>query len=283
MTTSSAFWIAAVRAREAARQDRLFDDPHARDLAGERGFAMMAASERAAGGENAYIPVRVRWFDDLTVSTVPRMRQVVVLGAGLDTRPFRLDVPADLDWYEVDRQDVFAAKQDGLADCVPRCRRHVVVGDIGDDWQSGLVDTGFDQEAPTLWLAEGLFFYLTEEMIVGLLRGAADLCGAGSLFAADVNGTAGLDSLAMEPYRTWCADNGVPPPFGTDDPIALFAAGGWQTEHITAPGAPEANYGRLAVQRGGVVPGRTHLVTGRWHRSGFPEVLRHEVDRAGNA
>lgn len=263
MTTGSAFWIAAVRGRETARQDRLFDDPYARDLAGERGLALMTASERAAGGENAYLPVRVRWFDDLIVSTVPEVRQVAVLGAGLDTRPYRLDLPADLDWYEVDRPDVFAAKRDALAGCVPRCRRHVVVGDLGADWRSAVLGAGFDRAAPTLWLAEGLFFYLTEEMIVGMLRDAAALCGAGSVFAADVIGTAGLDSPMMEPYRAWCADNGVPPPFGTDDPAALFVTGGWRIEHCTAPGAPDANYGRLAAQRGGIVPGRTHLVLAR--------------------
>lgn len=264
MTSGTAFWIAAVRAREAARRDRLFDDPYARDLAGKRGFAMMAASERATGGENAYILVRVRWFDDLIVSAVPRMRQMVMLGAGLDTRPYRLDLPAELDWFELDRQELFLTKQNVLTDRVPRCRRHVVVGEIGADWRSALLSAGFDQQAPTLWLAEGLFFYLTEQMIVGLLRGAAALCGAGSLFTADVTGTAGLDSVALQRYRAWCADTGVPPPFGTDDPISLFTTGGWQIEHITAPGAPDANYGRLTAQRGGVVPGRTHLVTGRW-------------------
>lgn len=269
MTTSStAFWIAAVRARETARQDRLFDDPYARDLAGTRGFAIMAASERASGGEAAQIPVRVRWFDDLVASTVAEMRQVVMLGAGLDTRPYRLDLPADLDWYEVDRQDVFAAKQGVLADCVPRCRRHVVVGDLGADWRSALLDAGFDQDAPTLWLAEGLFFYLTEKMIVEMLRAAAGLSGAGSLLAADVTGTAGLDSPTMEPYRAWCADNGVPPPFGTDDPVGLFTAGGWPVEHVTAPGAPDANYGRVAAQQGGFAPGRSHLVAGRLHHPG---------------
>ena len=263
MTSFTAYWIAAGRARETARPDRLFDDPHARELAGGRGFAIMAASERAAGGENAYIPVRVRWFDDRTLSTASARRQGVALGAGLDTRPYRLDLPADLDWYELDRPEIFAAKHEVLADRVPRCRHHVVAGDVAAGWRSALLDAGFDQEAPTLWLAEGLFFYLTEQMIVRMLRHSASLCGVDSRFAADVTGTAGLDSPAMATYREWCADNGVPPPFGTDDPVALFAHGGWQIEHVTAPGAPDANYGRLSAQRGGVVPGRTHLVTGR--------------------
>ena len=61
---NTAQWIAAVRARESARPDRLFDDPYAHALAGPDGYAAMARSEAAAGGENRMIPVRVRWFDD---------------------------------------------------------------------------------------------------------------------------------------------------------------------------------------------------------------------------
>ena len=264
MTVGSAFWIAAVRARETERPDRLFTDPFARDLAGRRGFAVMAASERAGGGENRFIPVRVRWFDDLTVAAVAAgVRQVVLLGAGLDTRAYRLDLPADVDWYELDRQEVLTAKDVTLAGCAPRCRRHLVVGDVRGAWVTPLLDAGFDWGGPTLWLAEGLFFYLTEQLIVEMLRNAAQLCGAGSLLAADVIGTAGLDSPAMQPYRDWCERNDVPPPFGADDPVALLVAGGWQLGHVTAPGASDANYGRLSTQPDGLIPGRTHLLMGR--------------------
>lgn len=65
----------------------------------------------------------------------------------------------------------------------------------------------------------------------------------------------------MRPYRTWCAADDVPPPFGSDDPEALFTAGGWRIDHVTAPGAPDANYGRLRSQPAGLLPGQTHLVT----------------------
>jgi methyltransferase (TIGR00027 family) len=263
VTAGSAFWIAAVRARETERQDRLFADPYARDLAGQRGLAVMAASERASGGENAFIPVRVRWFDDLIVRGAVRARQVVLLGAGLDTRAYRLSLPAGLDWYEVDRHEVLSAKDVVLAGAVASCRRHVVAADVGGDWGSALLDAGFDHSARTLWIAEGLFFYMAEEAVIEMLRGAARMCGPGSQLAADVVSATGLDSPLMRPYRAWCVRNGAPPPFGTDDPLALFTAGGWHPGHVTAPGAPDANYGRLPPHAGGVIPGRIHLVTAR--------------------
>jgi methyltransferase (TIGR00027 family) len=238
VTADTAFWIAAVRARETQRPDRLFADPYAHDLAGQRGPAVMAASERASGGPNAFIPVRVRWFDDLIASQAARVRQVVLLGAGLDTRAFRLDLPAGLGWYEVDRPEVLAAKRAALAGHVPRCRPHLVAADVGGGWAPALLGAGFDQSARTLWVAEGLFFYLPEQAIIGLLRGAARLCAPGSLLAADVIAATGLDSPAMRPYREWCERTGRPPPFGTDDPRALFADGGWPAEHVTAPVPP---------------------------------------------
>lgn len=264
MTISSAQWIAAVRARETEREDRLFADPFARDLAGQHGFATMAASERASGGENRFIPVRVRWFDDLTLSaTAAGVRQVVLLGAGLDTRPYRLALPADVDWYELDRREVFASKEAILAEHVPRCRRHTVVADVTADWATPLLAAGLDQAGQTLWLAEGLLFYLTEETIIEMLRTARQLGGPRSLLAADITGTAGLDAPAMQTYRDWCAHHNVPPPFGIDDPAGLLSAGGWQLDRLTAPGAPDANYGRLPVQPPGLVPGRTHLAVSR--------------------
>ena len=39
------------------------------------------------------------------------VRQVVMLGAGMDTRPWRLDLPPNVTWFEVDRPDVMRAKQ----------------------------------------------------------------------------------------------------------------------------------------------------------------------------
>ena len=56
---------------------------------------------------------------------------------------------------------------------MPGCRRHVVAADVGDDWNSALLGAGFDHRAPTLWVAEGLLFYLTEQAVIEMLRCAA--------------------------------------------------------------------------------------------------------------
>ncbi len=90
-------WVAAARARESERLDRLFDDPLAAALAGPEGFAWLDDMERAQpwGQPELYVVVRTRFFDDflLRASWGAGTRQVVLLAAGMDARAFRMDWP----------------------------------------------------------------------------------------------------------------------------------------------------------------------------------------------
>jgi methyltransferase (TIGR00027 family) len=156
VTAASAHWIAAIRARESERPDRLFDDPYARDLAGELGFAAMTASERLSGGENRFVPVWVRWFDDAILAALAGgVRQVVLLGAGLDTRPYRLALPAPTVWFEVDVAEPLAHKDRGLHGQRPRSTRRPVVADLAGEWRPPLEAAGFDPAESTLWARPG--------------------------------------------------------------------------------------------------------------------------------
>ncbi|GAA3060207.1 SAM-dependent methyltransferase [Pseudonocardia yunnanensis] len=261
VVAASAHWIAAARARESRREDALFIDVFAADLAGDLGFTMMARSEDATGQENSYIPVRVRWFDDAVLAaTSGRIDQVVLLGAGLDTRPFRLDVPHRVRWFEVDRAEVLARKQQILGETPSRCDRRVVTADLRDEWIAPLKAAGFEPSLPTAWIAEGLFFYLGEAGVHSLLGQVAGLSAAGSRLLADIMGAAGLNGPAMQPYRDHCASHGLPPPFGSDDPVGMLEAAGWHPETIAVPGAPGANYGRLPPVPEGPISGATHFV-----------------------
>jgi methyltransferase (TIGR00027 family) len=259
VTTGTAHWIAAARARESARPDRLFDDPFADALAGELGYRIMAASEQAGGnGENRFIPVRVKWFDDVISSAAAPQSQVVLLGAGLDTRPYRLDLPEDLDWFELDRAEIFAVKEPALTGAIPHCRRHTVSTDVTADWAPRLAAAGFDRTRPTIWVAEGLLFYLDHDSITALLRASAALSAPGSRFLADLFPASVVDRVtALGQGRR---PSNIPPPFGFDNPVALFAEGDWRVTGATPPGAPEANYGRLTPIPSGMRLGHAHLV-----------------------
>jgi Leucine carboxyl methyltransferase len=91
-------WMAAARARESERTDRLFCDPLAAVLAGPEGFEWLQDMEAAAGSDvpGRYPVIRTRFFDDFVLDACQRLgvRQVVLAAAGLDTRAFRLQWPA---------------------------------------------------------------------------------------------------------------------------------------------------------------------------------------------
>ena len=251
-------WTAAVRERESAREDRLFDDPWAGLLAGDVGRAAMAASERASGARNEFIPIRARWFEDLIVEAasvrdpeferggIGPATQAVILGSGFDTRAFRLPVRPDLAWFEVDDGALLADKVATLAraGANARCRRHLVDADLRGDWPRALEAAGFAPDAATLWVAEGLLFYLAPDVVASLLAGARRLSGPGSAFAADASGTGLLRAPGMARYLESLAARGAPMPFASDDPASLLHAGGWSDVTIAEPGLLARRYGR---------------------------------------
>jgi methyltransferase (TIGR00027 family) len=258
---STAKWIAAARAKESARPDRLFHDPFAAALAGEAGFEILARSEAASGGENAFLPIRTRYFDDLLLNAAAP--QVVLLGAGLDTRAYRLPFADVTHVFELDRGEVLEEKERILTavNARPRCIRRAVAVDLADSWTEHLAAAGFDSAQPSIWIAEGLLFYLSEEHVGSLLRRARFEAAPGSVFAADVFGTGLLDQAPIQPYLRWLESAHLPPPFCTGDPAGLFACCGWGPAKITEPGQPGANYGRMPVRGPGEGSNRAYLVS----------------------
>ena len=154
---------------------------------------------------------------------------------------------------------MFAAKEPALAGPIARCRRHTVVGDVSQEWREPLRAVGFDPARPTCWVAGGLVFYLSEATILALLRVCAGLSAPGSRFLADLFPASVVERVGA--YRRQRERAGAPPPYGHDDPVALFGAGGWGVVQATPPGAPEANFGRLPRLPEGFRPGHAHLVT----------------------
>jgi Leucine carboxyl methyltransferase len=157
---------AAGRAVESRRADRLFEDPLAEALAGEEGFRLMALW-RLPGmpEENPTIAPRTRFYDDLVIEAVAdRLGQVVLLAAGMDTRAFRLPLPAEVIVFELDLPELREQTQAILEQqhAESRCHRIVVPADLAnDDWPQALATAGFDDTAPAVLIAEGLSWYLT--------------------------------------------------------------------------------------------------------------------------
>lgn len=255
---------AAGRARESERPDRLFDDPLAARLAGADGFRWMD-EWRLPGmpDENPTIGPRTRFFDDLVVNAVTEgLRQVVLVAAGMDTRAYRLPLPADATVLELDQGPVLAEKQTVLDElgATPRCRRLAVPVDLeGSRWSDVIIESGFDATRRAIFIAEGLSSYLTEEDNALLLDTLASLAARGSRLGIDMLSRDYLDNPAVAPFLETLSAQGINWRFGTNEPAQFLAAHGWsgQVEDFDAvgrkfgrwppPGVPEDAAARAAA------------------------------------
>jgi methyltransferase (TIGR00027 family) len=131
----------------------------------------------------AWVIVRTRFLDDLVLDACARgCRQVVILGAGLDARAFRLGWPDKLRVFEIDLPEVLEFKEQVVRaeGWRPSCERIAVPVDLSEDWSRPLGDAGFDVGTQVAWLAEGLLAYLSPEASDSLVVRAAELSVPGS-------------------------------------------------------------------------------------------------------
>eukprot|EP00438_Fugacium_kawagutii_P035506 Skav219706 [mRNA] locus=scaffold2416:76881:79121:- [translate_table: standard] len=157
---------AGSRYLESQRRDALFVDPLAAKLAGPEGLAQPM-------GDWIMVP-RTRFGDDLIIEHYWRsrdaqghagnapVRQLVMLGAGMDARAYRLRLP-ELKVFEVDLPILFQDKEPLLeGETMTVQSRTIVPTDFssGEDWSTKLQHTDFDPPRPTVWLLEGLMMHL---------------------------------------------------------------------------------------------------------------------------
>jgi methyltransferase (TIGR00027 family) len=193
----TAVGAAMMRARESERMDALFVDPWAGAFVaavppifedGPTADDDPAIAVLEAAFEEV-VAVRTRFFDQCALDAAAAgCRQVVVVGAGLDARAFRLDWPIDVHLFELDLPEVLAFKDDVLttAEALPRCQRVPVPLDLQDpDWPARLIDGGFSPEQPVAWIVEGLVPYLTADAAERLLVEITRHSAPGSRLALD--------------------------------------------------------------------------------------------------
>lgn len=171
--SDTARWVAVYRAMESERPDAHFSDPYARRLAGEQGEAIVRAMPRGTSMAWSMI-VRTAVFDEIVLDAV-RTRGadlVLNLAAGLDARPWRLDLPESLRWVDVDLPGMVEYKAGVMAGERPRCRYQAIAADLADPAQR---DDALSRAAAgaerALVVTEGLLVYL-EPDDVGALAAA---------------------------------------------------------------------------------------------------------------
>lgn len=168
--SDTARWVAFYRAMESERPDAHFHDSYARLLAGERGEEIARALPWGVSNAWAVI-VRTCVFDEIILKTIEKcaVDSVLNLAAGFDTRPYRLPLPAWLQWIEVDLPEILCEKEEKLVNARPGCRLKRVQLDLGDIHARRALFSCLGQEVrQVLVMTEGVLIYLTAEQVISL-------------------------------------------------------------------------------------------------------------------
>lgn len=257
----TAHMVAFMRSMEPSlyKESKWFDDPYAEALAGPVGLETMMKFF-SKGNEGSFTPeslqkrllrkvsTRTKIIDDYLLHGLQSraVDQIVVFGAGLDTRPWRLtelptisedsseapvSEPHLASYFEIDFPEIFDFKRSVLESATPPAvlspgcfsSYRAVSADVTiPSWPEALIKSGFDASKRTLWIMEGFSNYLTEEELIAVMSAVAELSAPGSLLTSTYvtsqpkPATKASSDSKQQPYR-----------FFTEDPLAFCERFGW--------------------------------------------------------
>ncbi|MGO9839000.1 MAG: class I SAM-dependent methyltransferase [Polyangiaceae bacterium] len=180
----TALGAAALRAaHQVLEQGRIFADPLALRILGPDAESLVreAGDDPARRRLRLFIAVRSRFAEDaLTASIARGVRQLVVLGAGLDTYAYRTSLGDRLRVFEVDHPATQAWKRERLTESaipLPSALTFAPVDFERETLADGLAKAGFDPSVQTFFTWLGVVPYLSEDAVFSTLRFIASLSG----------------------------------------------------------------------------------------------------------
>jgi methyltransferase (TIGR00027 family) len=228
--SKTALMVCAYRARASRWPKPLFVDPWAETLAGADGHEIAKRLDGRFPPMETWLALRVAYLDRLVGLAVDRLsiRQVVILGAGYDTRAARLP-RAGVRFFEVDHPATQAAKRERLA-TLPGypvdAARYVTCNFEREDPIDRLAANDFDLREPALVIWEGVVPYLTEPAVRATATRLASGLEQRSLVAFDFVGKrfAAGDKLTDKDQETraYVGELGEPIRYGSDDILPML-------------------------------------------------------------
>jgi len=229
--SDTARWAAYFRAQETARPDAVFRDPYAERLCGQHGVAI--ANTLPEGNKHAWAWVaRTYLFDYFITQELNQGVDLVLnLAAGLDARPYRMNLPASLPWIEVDLPEILAYKEEILANEKPMCALERIHLDLADATaRRGLFTKLNGRAKKILVLTEGLLIYLSEGEVAALAKDLA----AGANFQRWIMelGSPGLLRMMQKTTGKHLSKVGAPFKFAPAEGPAFFTPHGWDAMEV---------------------------------------------------
>jgi methyltransferase (TIGR00027 family) len=229
--TDTALWVAIFRADESERPDAVFHDPFARRLAGERGKKIANAIEFSRKNSWTFV-ARTFLFDELIRKHIKEGFDTIInLAAGLDARPYRMDLPSTLRWIEVDHTEMIDYKEKMLANEKPVCRLESIRLDLASREKRLALFRQIERKTgKALVICEGLMIYLSEKEAAEL---ADDLSGQLSFrrWVFDLVSPA-LLAMSQKEMGTVLNEANIEFKFAPEEGEAFFEQHGWR--HISS-------------------------------------------------
>ncbi|KAF5747114.1 hypothetical protein HS088_TW06G01295 [Tripterygium wilfordii] len=231
------------------------NDPVADLLAGEtylRSLYEKMTNDRinkAREVSGVILAVRTLWFDSKIQDALNSFSgggvQVVLLGAGMDARAYRLSCLKECDVFEVDFTEVLQVKTTLLQEAIESAEGdqplrmtakslNRVAADISkDDWLEKLKISGFESERKTVWVLEGILYYLSHANALQVLKIIAD--------KSSITKTVLLADFMNQP----CISSNSNFHFYCDWPDHLLPSLGFSSVKLSQLGDPDAHFGLM--------------------------------------
>lgn len=233
--SDTARWAAMFRAQETERPDALFRDPFARKLAGERGAEIFEKMPLVMGRDTSWSWVaRTVLFDRAILKAIGEGFDTVLnLAAGMDARPYRLELPPSLRWIEVDLPPILQEKEQIVRDEKPACRLERVAIDLADvEARRHLFDEINASSRRVLVLSEGLVIYLGRDGAESLAKDLA-IEPTFRRWVLDIV-SPGLLKMMLKSWEKILQGAAAPITFAPEEGPKFFERGGWTPVEINS-------------------------------------------------
>lgn len=268
---STARGVALVRALETTRPEgeRVASDPYAHRFVNPLTVLFMRAVgalgiNRLTGIEGLmnFAMARERHIEEVMVRELrDGTEQIVVLGAGFDTRSYRMSEAADVPVFEVDHPVTQAAKREalrGVVDPLPANVRFVGVDFDRDDLGARLHAAGYSEDKRTLFVWQGVIVYLTREGADNTLAFIAKHSAPGSAVVFDSMDSNALSGATGLRVFTSAMGEKVTFGIGLDEIVPWLESRGFRGVEIFDDAAMQRTYlGRRPIAAG------VYIATGR--------------------